>query len=395
MVEKSRPKSSDVAAALLANALVLAVLFFAALLYASDPDLYYRSVQEDEALEWASFWSFLFAAAVFGSSAFRRRGAAARSTWFGLGLSLFCFFVAMEEISWGQRLLGYRPPAYFLEHNFQQELNVHNVVAKRYRKLVLGGIILGYGVLLALLGRVGALRKLLRRAAVVAPPVELAPGFLAIFVTYVWYPWTHTGEWVEFMLGLGFLFAAVAQARSVRGEAPGPELAGTATTLLLCWLAVVGLGTGTAAAWRVQAAAHPESVAAAQVEVEALRRDFAEGRLRTKCGLHRRLYTYVEKYGENDLLRGEFSGLTARGLPEARAQFLFDPWNSPYWIRDTCSKDRKRRAIFVYSFGPNRRRDTGAWGIHGDDVGAFIRRESSSAEPEAEPTEELDPDARP
>lgn len=37
-------------------------------------------------------------------------------------------FGAGEEISWGQRLLGLEPPAWFAEHNRQSEINVHNLV---------------------------------------------------------------------------------------------------------------------------------------------------------------------------------------------------------------------------------------------------------------------------
>ena len=44
------------------------------------------------------------------------------------GLGLFCWFVAGEEISWGQRLLAFQPPEFFLRENFQQELNLHNLL---------------------------------------------------------------------------------------------------------------------------------------------------------------------------------------------------------------------------------------------------------------------------
>ena len=112
------------------------------------PDFYYMSVQEDEYIEWASFWAFLLAAvaAIIGGGKYR--GESGRFPWFLYGIALFCFVVAMEEISWGQRLLGYRPPVYFLEHNFQQEFNFHNVIATDFRKLALSITIAGYGVAL-------------------------------------------------------------------------------------------------------------------------------------------------------------------------------------------------------------------------------------------------------
>jgi hypothetical protein len=44
-------------------------------------------------------------------------------------LALFCFAVAMEEISWGQRVLGWRTPEGWTELNFQNETNIHNLTA--------------------------------------------------------------------------------------------------------------------------------------------------------------------------------------------------------------------------------------------------------------------------
>ena len=93
-----------------------------------------------------------------------------------------------------------------------------------------------------------------------------------------------------------------------------------------------------------------------------------------KCGLHKRLYTFKEQYDQDYLLEGAYSRLQAQGLPEARAEYFLDPWNSPYWLRSRCSKDRSRIAIFVYSFGPNRRRDSNRWEIVDDDIGAYIAR---------------------
>jgi hypothetical protein len=86
--------------------------------------------------------------------------------------------------------------------------------------------------------------------------------------------------------------------------------------------------------------------------------------------LHKRVYTFVEKKKyARPLTEGSFTRLVDRGLPEARAEFFLDPWNSPYWIRDRCDEDNGRRVVFVYSFGPNRSRDSSRWEILGDDIG--------------------------
>jgi len=49
-----------------------------------------------------------------------------RRTIFHLLLLLLFFLVAMEEISWGQRIFGWETPP-FLEDNLQGETNIHNI----------------------------------------------------------------------------------------------------------------------------------------------------------------------------------------------------------------------------------------------------------------------------
>lgn len=45
---------------------------------------------------------------------------------FYIVLTVFMFLTLMEEISWGQTLLGWKTPAFFAEKNYQQETNLHN-----------------------------------------------------------------------------------------------------------------------------------------------------------------------------------------------------------------------------------------------------------------------------
>lgn len=358
-------------AATLANLLILSIAGLAATLYAAHTDAYYRAVQEDQGLEWASFWAFLLAAVFYGLAARRQHRIAGALPWFATGISLFCIFVAMEEISWGQRILGYRPPDYFLEQNFQQELNVHNVFATDLRKLALKGVILGFGVVLPLATIPARVRGPLARVGISPPPWQLAPAFLGTYLLYELYPWSHTGEWVELMLGMGFLCAAVTEAWRWR---PGQGEASTvsARPVLLALLGSVALGLLTTTALNAFRFEDPELRAVAKAEIEALRSDFLSGRVESRCSLHKRLYTFMDKYEQQGLLEGEFAGLVDRGLPDARAEFLLDPWNSPYWLRDSCRNGR--RVTFVYSFGPDRARDSTRNEILGDDIGAFIRR---------------------
>jgi hypothetical protein len=356
-----------------ANVLLIGFLGAFAWLEASYPDIYYRSVQEDQALEWASFWSFFIAGGVFVMAAWRQRRTTGSLPWFLAGLALFCVFVAMEEISWGQRVFGHRPPDYFLAENFQQELNLHNIASTKLRMLVFRGIILGYGVLLPLIALFPSVRRRLDRIAIVVPPVELTPSMFAMFALHVWYPWKFTGEVVECALGFGFLLVAIANSESFSNER-GSSLS-RATGVVILTLA---LEFSTASWSQNRQSGDPANVGMARAETEALKKDLielAEAEDRpalTKCGLHKRVYTFVEKKKyARPLTKGSFTRLVDRGLPEARAEFFLDPWNSPYWIRDRCDKENGRRVVFVYSFGPNRSRDSTRWEILGDDVGEY------------------------
>lgn len=63
-------------------------------------------------------------------------------TWhfsaFMLLVALFSFFVAGEEISWGQRVFDVQSPAFFKQHNAQAETNLHNMVLgdKKINKII-------------------------------------------------------------------------------------------------------------------------------------------------------------------------------------------------------------------------------------------------------------------
>jgi len=351
----------------------VAIGVYAWSIWTLDENLYYLAVQEDEYLEWASFWAFFAAACVYLRKTFKPSFQLTRG-WFLLGLAAFCLFVALEEVSWGQRILGYRPPDYFLESNYQQELNVHNVVDTDLRKLALQLVIFGYGVALPLVMLVPVVSEQLRRLGIVAPPPALIPAFLFTGIGQVTYPIKFTGEWVELMLGLGFLFSALSLSQTDPTDSR-PRRLPLAGRLSIVWLAILIAGVASATVTRYQRDRNPDNATAARLELEALKRDIVSGQLRTRCGPHKRLYTYALQYRQSYLFTGEFSQLTQQGLPEPRAAYLLDPWNYAYWVRDNCATDERERMTYLYSFGPNRRRDSTKWELGGDDIAVFIRGE--------------------
>ena len=65
--------------------------------------------------------------------------------WFGLA-ALCCFYVAGEEISWGQHVWDWATPDYWVEVNDQQETNLHNTSSwfdQKPRLILLIGVVFG------------------------------------------------------------------------------------------------------------------------------------------------------------------------------------------------------------------------------------------------------------
>lgn len=332
-------------------------------------------------MEWASFWSFFLAGIVFAVFATKEYKNGIKLPWFSAGLAIFCFLFAFEEISWGQRLLGYRPPEYFLANNYQQEFNFHNVIEKDMRKLILRIIILGYGVILPVLALILALipyvRSVFKRIGIISPPLILLPAFIATFILLKTYPWKYSGELVELMLGFGFLFSSILLTNSKYKSGFLGKYAGWPQILIMTSVVIL-FGLVNSAISNTFRNDNPTIIAAAEKESEALYKDFVAlasgqyGLPRSRCGYHVRVFTYFEKYDRKKRLGdGIFSRLKQQGLSEERADFFLDPWNSPYWVRDKCLKNGSR-LISVYSFGPDRRRQSLEKEILGDDIGKMF-----------------------
>ena len=359
----------------LANVIIVGVIVAAWIVMKSNPDFYYVALQEDQLTEWMTFWAFFISGILFTQAAYRHHVAESRIPWFLLCVGIFCFFVALEEISWGQRLIGYQPPAYFLEQNFQQEFNFHNVVGTDWRLLALKAVILGFGIVLPVIWMIPLVRRVCSKMAIVPPPIFFAPAFLATYCLYEVYPWRFSGELVELMLGLGFMFSALALVSFFRK----PGTARPYSFLYPC--ALIGIiiifsGVMTFIS-DGRLSNQPELVEVAKKELDALGKDYRKAlqlqkKRITSCNLHNRVFAHVEKHGVTNTHNGHFRNLTKYGLPEERAQFFIDPWNTAYWIRHACDPEKKRVQIILYSFGPNRRRDSIPFEIRGDDIGVPI-----------------------
>lgn len=318
------------------------------------PDRYDALMQEDRAVEWATVILFAVAGIVRCYSALRAKRV------FDFLVGLFCIFVAGEEISWGQRLIGYTPPGVFLEHNTQQEANVHNFADVFGRpKWMLIFALAGYGLLLPAMAKVEATRRLANRVGATAPRLDVAPWFAVVIALLIWYPLTFTGEWAE--LTAGWLFVAAAPLSSRAVALTG--LAAVPIALAMTWVSAL------------RQPSDANQLVCARAETAALLEDIVRGQagtpdLEAMTSVHKRVWSSVASgYIEDGLLR-RFRALSCRGESggklASRRRYIVDPWGTAYWIDVTRQPDSDVHRVLVYSFGPNRRRDLGA----GDDVRA-------------------------
>jgi hypothetical protein len=153
-----------------------------------DREAFVALVIEDSVVEWATVFGLVLAAVLATGRARAERSR--RRAWVFAALAAACAFVALEEISWGQRLFGIANPDFFVKYSDQKETNVHNVVQKVTHVAMKWPVGLGYvvyGALLPLLlaatlaegdeaPRWTAAR--LEALGVLVPPLALTRGFL-------------------------------------------------------------------------------------------------------------------------------------------------------------------------------------------------------------------------
>lgn len=210
--------------AVLLAPLIIASGFLSTKLWA--PDQYLTLIEEDTLLEYCQPVLYAIAAmlALTVSYRFWRRSLPVHGVLFGLFASGL-LFVALEEISWGQRIFHVETPDYFDRHNYQQEISVHNLLVVQPSLPNLYIMVGAYG------GFGWILRRRFARASETdsqqllhhcVPDWYLSSYFLCVFLVYgllayvtrpnpgTFFVWRDQ-EPAEFLLSLGFaLFAAVA-----------------------------------------------------------------------------------------------------------------------------------------------------------------------------------------
>lgn len=154
------------------------------------PRLYSFLLAEDRLVEWLTFLAYAVTAVLALRLAARLRGRGWRLPallYLLLGLGLV--WVAGEEITWGQRLLGFDGPTGLVERNRQSEANLHNLVSGDVLHPVYIAVgLYGAGLARVLVPRVPGMRD---HVDLYAPPRVLAPWFAVASVYYAYYEYVN------------------------------------------------------------------------------------------------------------------------------------------------------------------------------------------------------------
>jgi hypothetical protein len=190
-------------------AVVIALLVLApvlAVLHVTEPGRLSQLTEEDGVVEYLQALLYAVTAGAFAVVAWRSARHRAWAALFAVG----AFFVAGEEISWGQRILGIGTPASLERSNVQGEINLHNLEGVHGSVRALGvALVLVVFVALPIAHRlVPWARAILDRLAIPVMPLWAVP-LAAVALAYMAVPRALDG--VVFALDeVGELYLAAA-----------------------------------------------------------------------------------------------------------------------------------------------------------------------------------------
>jgi len=184
-------------------ALILVVIL---MLQYNCPMIYAFLGGEDSWVEYATFICYLLASFVIvWAIRINRR-------FMRLGYVLLClglFLIAMEEISWGQRLIGVHIPYIFAQHNYQSEFTVHNLYIFPSELLFYYAIMIWVFLVPILNCRFQRLQIFINKVGLPLVPYTLWPYFAFSIFVLNFYVVIINGEFSEMLLGLAFALFAV------------------------------------------------------------------------------------------------------------------------------------------------------------------------------------------
>lgn len=183
---------------------------------------------EDSLIENATAVLLVCAGFVLGTRVWHVRKSLSRTALvLGLIYGLAYLWAGGEEISWGQRILGFESPDYFLQNNDQQEFTFHNLVIGDVKLdeflfgPVLSVIILSYLILLPILWTKADWVKRVTSAMVIPVP-RAHHAVFALLVTLIIPLLDQSRRWevYECIFALLSLGIFVNPANPLRQDAP-------------------------------------------------------------------------------------------------------------------------------------------------------------------------------
>ena len=154
-----------------------------------------------------------------------------------LGWAALFFLFAMEEVSWGQRILGLETPGFLVTHNLQEEINLHNFASHDVNRLFYASVFLvgmALPFLAMLKGRVGSL---IGRWGVPLPQSDLIVPFAlaSAFVSLAWVAMAPEAGLLIAIALLAFAFALKSDSMERYGMSKG-------LSKLHLWMGLGGVG---------------------------------------------------------------------------------------------------------------------------------------------------------
>jgi hypothetical protein len=159
------------------------VVAFVVALTVPSRELYLFFLEEDALFEWLQVLLLLGCAGLSAAIAARSFGLGLRSVGLLYVLAVpVAIFIAGEEISWGQRILGWATPEELALLNKQGETNIHNIgFTLTVFNLVLMTLSLAAVVLPIWWRRTAGARRRTIVESLLVPPLFVASGFLLAF----------------------------------------------------------------------------------------------------------------------------------------------------------------------------------------------------------------------
>ena len=133
------PRGLDAVGVFAYLCLCLNVFFFSSLL-AADPGTFHALSREDHWVENLTAVWFLLAGLLLFVTALAERSLFRRCAYILGGMAMV--FAAGEEISWGQRILGFATPDFLMPLNESKEFNVHNIHNDVFTAIYLNGTLI-------------------------------------------------------------------------------------------------------------------------------------------------------------------------------------------------------------------------------------------------------------